>query len=210
MKNERVIITVVGVTATLAVAVGAFFVVREVVFDTQTVRAAEIADQCVEYTEKYNEMAGLYYNAMNPKPITTTTIETKITGDVSVTVTQDGTVIADNNGSPDGSVKVDVTVGSDGSVNVGVDVPPEQPPEEPAEQPVIVDGEEIYISQITTVAENGDLIYRIKWGDTLCRISRIFGYSVQELAEYNHIKNPDLIYADSTLRIPTSKSKPNG
>lgn len=50
--------------------------------------------------------------------------------------------------------------------------------------------------------ENGNRYYHIVWGDTLCKISSDVHYSVDELAEYNHIRNVHLIYAESDLRIP--------
>lgn len=54
-----------------------------------------------------------------------------------------------------------------------------------------------------SIADNGDIIYQIQKGDTLSYISFVFGRSVDEIAEYNHIKNVNLIYADSSIRIPT-------
>ncbi len=55
-----------------------------------------------------------------------------------------------------------------------------------------------------TVDENGNRYYHIVWGDTLCKISSDIHYSVDEIAEYNHIRNVNLIYAESDLRIPES------
>lgn len=52
------------------------------------------------------------------------------------------------------------------------------------------------------IAGNGDAIYIIKSGDTLTDISRLFGYSVDKLANYNEIRDVNLIYANSTLRVP--------
>lgn len=45
-------------------------------------------------------------------------------------------------------------------------------------------------------------IYDVQWGDTLSDISRMFGRSVDSIAEYNHIQNVDLIYAESSIVIP--------
>lgn len=45
-------------------------------------------------------------------------------------------------------------------------------------------------------------VYLIQWGDTLTKISSVFSVSIDEIAELNKIKNVNLIYADSTLRIP--------
>lgn len=51
---------------------------------------------------------------------------------------------------------------------------------------------------------DGNAIYLIEKGDTLSYISGKVGYSVDELAEYNHIKNVNLIYEGSSLRIPVT------
>ena len=45
-------------------------------------------------------------------------------------------------------------------------------------------------------------VYDIQWGDTLSDISRMFGRSVDSIAEYNYIQNVDLIYAGSSIVIP--------
>lgn len=45
-------------------------------------------------------------------------------------------------------------------------------------------------------------VYDIQWGDTLSDISRMFGRSVDSIAEYNRIQNVDLIYAESSIVIP--------
>lgn len=52
---------------------------------------------------------------------------------------------------------------------------------------------------------DGNLVYLVKAGDTLTQVSRLTGYSVQELAEYNHIENVNLIYANQAIRIPASQ-----
>lgn len=49
---------------------------------------------------------------------------------------------------------------------------------------------------------NGEKVYIIKWGDTLSYISAETGFSVDEIANLNEIRDVDLIYADSALRIP--------
>ena len=45
-------------------------------------------------------------------------------------------------------------------------------------------------------------VYTIQEGDTLTRLSAAFGFSVDELANFNKIRDVNLIYADSSLRIP--------
>ena len=44
--------------------------------------------------------------------------------------------------------------------------------------------------------------YKIQWGDTLSALSRKFGTTVQQLAQANNIRNPDLIYAGANLKVP--------
>lgn len=49
---------------------------------------------------------------------------------------------------------------------------------------------------------DGIRVYMIQPGDTLTKISAALGYSVDELANYNGIRDVNLIYANSALRIP--------
>lgn len=51
-------------------------------------------------------------------------------------------------------------------------------------------------------ASDGASAYVVKSGDTLCNISKQYGVSVSELAKYNKIKNPDLIYIGQIISIP--------
>lgn len=48
------------------------------------------------------------------------------------------------------------------------------------------------------------IIYKIKWGDTLWAIARRYGVSIQDLVNWNNIKNPNLIYAGNSLTIYTN------
>lgn len=75
----------------------------------------------------------------------------------------------------------------------------------PGEEPIedVIDCENPYI----LTDEDGNRYYHIVWGDTLCKISSRVHYSVDELAEYNHIRNVHLIYAESDLRIPDWESE---
>lgn len=52
-----------------------------------------------------------------------------------------------------------------------------------------------------------DVIHTVAWGETLTSISRDYGVSVDMLAEYNHIRDVDLIYADSAMLVPYSQLK---
>lgn len=45
-------------------------------------------------------------------------------------------------------------------------------------------------------------VYQIMRGDTLTGISEWTGISVDKLATYNSIQNKNLIYANSSLRVP--------
>lgn len=60
-------------------------------------------------------------------------------------------------------------------------------------------------TEFVVVDPEGNMIYVVKKGDTLSAVSRMVGYSVDELAEYNHIKNVNLIYVDESLRIPADE-----
>jgi murein DD-endopeptidase MepM/ murein hydrolase activator NlpD len=48
--------------------------------------------------------------------------------------------------------------------------------------------------------------YKIKRGDTLSAIAKKYGTTVNELVKLNNIKNPNLIYAGATLKLPGSSS----
>lgn len=60
-------------------------------------------------------------------------------------------------------------------------------------------------TEFVIVDPDGNMVYIVKKGDTLSAVSGMVGYSVDELAEYNHIKNVNLIYIDESLRIPADK-----
>lgn len=46
--------------------------------------------------------------------------------------------------------------------------------------------------------------YKVQKGDTLSAIGKEYGVSYQDIAKANNIKNPDLIYAGQTLKIPSA------
>lgn len=52
------------------------------------------------------------------------------------------------------------------------------------------------------MSDDGTWVYLIEHGDTLTKLSAAFGYSVDELADFNHVRDVNLIYAESALRIP--------
>lgn len=53
-----------------------------------------------------------------------------------------------------------------------------------------------------SVDADGNKVYHIIWGDTLSELAVEFGNSVDELAVYNHIPDPNLIYAEDNLYLP--------
>lgn len=67
-----------------------------------------------------------------------------------------------------------------------------------------VDDKKYVGEEYVVVDIDGNLVYLIQKDDTLSEISGKVAYSVDELAEYNHIKNVDLIYEGESLRIPAS------
>ena len=46
-----------------------------------------------------------------------------------------------------------------------------------------------------------NFIYRVKWGDTLSRIARKYGTTVNYLAKLNNLRNPNLIYVGQKILI---------
>lgn len=48
----------------------------------------------------------------------------------------------------------------------------------------------------------GLLLYQIKWGDTLTKISNYSGFGIQELADFNLIEDPNLIYTRRFMVFP--------
>lgn len=50
--------------------------------------------------------------------------------------------------------------------------------------------------------DDGTYVYLIERGDTLTKLSAAFGYSVDALANHNGIRDVNLIYANSSLRMP--------
>lgn len=52
--------------------------------------------------------------------------------------------------------------------------------------------------------EAGEEVYTVKSGDVLWRIGKIFNKTWQELAKYNNLKNPHLIFPGQHIRIPAN------
>lgn len=62
----------------------------------------------------------------------------------------------------------------------------------------------IYVNQILEIPGRAPIekTYMVQPGDTLWRISRMYGVTVNQIAELNHISNPNLIYPGQVFRIP--------
>ncbi|MCB0036685.1 MAG: LysM peptidoglycan-binding domain-containing protein, partial [Anaerolineales bacterium] len=60
----------------------------------------------------------------------------------------------------------------------------------------------------STTAASADTTYIIQRGDTLASIARRFGVTISQLVEANNIVNPNLIYVNQQLVIPTNGSGP--
>ncbi len=78
---------------------------------------------------------------------------------------------------------------------------------------LIFPGEVIRILTNSTVvgretSGTGSIIYTVKRGDTLSKIARFYGVSVNQILRLNNISNPNLIFPGEKLRI-TSISMPN-
>lgn len=61
----------------------------------------------------------------------------------------------------------------------------------------------IFLQVPVTQDSNNSPVYDIKPGDTLTSISHEFGFSVDQIANLNQIRDVNVIYAGSLLRIPT-------
>lgn len=61
----------------------------------------------------------------------------------------------------------------------------------------------IFLQVPVTQDSNNSPVYDIKPGDTLTSISHEFGFSVDQIANLNQIRDVNVIYAGSSLRIPT-------
>ena len=56
---------------------------------------------------------------------------------------------------------------------------------------------------------NSEDSYEVKSGDTLSAIAKKWGVSTTELAKYNNISDPDVIYVGQLIRNPKKDSKPD-
>lgn len=59
--------------------------------------------------------------------------------------------------------------------------------------------------EVTPTPSSSDYEYVVKSGDTLSGIARRYNTTYQELARYNNIANPNLIYVNQVIKIPNAK-----
>lgn len=66
-------------------------------------------------------------------------------------------------------------------------------------------GQKIYIPSLESneLHDTSHNLYIVQCGNTLTQISNLFDVSIDEIVTLNNIQNPNLIFAGSTLRIPT-------
>ncbi len=74
----------------------------------------------------------------------------------------------------------------------------------------------IYVDQKLLITTSDDpnkeneITYTVKRGDTLWKISRRYGVSIEKIASLNNIKNPNLIFPGQRLQIPVTNTTGGG
>ena len=63
----------------------------------------------------------------------------------------------------------------------------------------------VWVANTTIATDKNQRSYKVIWGDTLWLISTAWEVSYQEIARYNNIPNPDLIYVDQIIYNPLFK-----
>lgn len=64
----------------------------------------------------------------------------------------------------------------------------------------------MFLSDDELTKISNKVIYKVKSGDTLWSIGKIFNVTVNELVIYNNIENRNLIYIDEIIKIPNNKT----
>ncbi len=82
---------------------------------------------------------------------------------------------------------------------IPVPTPPE-PTEAPTEAPIIVEPAPTEVP--AQAAEPTPIVYIVRYGDSLSSIAARFGLRTVDLARYNDIVNPNLVYYGQILHIP--------
>jgi len=63
----------------------------------------------------------------------------------------------------------------------------------------------VWVANTTINTDKNQRSYKVIWGDTLWLISTVWEVPYQEIARYNNIPNPDLIYVDQIIYNPLFK-----
>ena len=63
----------------------------------------------------------------------------------------------------------------------------------------------VWVANTTINTDKDQRSYKVIWGDTLWLISTAWDVSYQEIATFNNIPNPDLIYVDQVIYNPLFK-----
>lgn len=63
----------------------------------------------------------------------------------------------------------------------------------------------VWVANTTINTDKTKESYKVIWGDTLWLISTAWEVSYQEIATFNNIENPDLIYVDQIIYNPLFK-----
>lgn len=63
----------------------------------------------------------------------------------------------------------------------------------------------VWVANTTINTDKDQRSYKVIWGDTLWLISTAWDVSYQEIAAFNNIPNPDLIYVDQIIYNPLFK-----
>ena len=63
----------------------------------------------------------------------------------------------------------------------------------------------VWVANTTINTDKNQKSYKVIWGDTLWLISTAWEVPYQEIAKFNNIPNPDLIYVDQVIYNPLFK-----
>lgn len=90
------------------------------------------------------------------------------------------------------------------SVSDGKDAPSDDKPTDKSEDGAAEATDEKAEEVVAVTQDDDRIIYHVVRGDTLCKISTEYGVSVDAIANANDIRDVNLIYADSSLVIPSN------
>ena len=207
MRNKTDVgIVIGGSILTILTICGVIFVSNQKIDAMTNNYKADIAGNMYTCTQAYKNRLAENRNVIEDILFADnggTLVNVEVNDSTNVTITHNGEQIDDTTIQSDESVNIIISVTDDGKQEIIVDDSSDDiATDEFLNQEIEINGEIIKYSELFVKQPDGTYVYTIKHGDTLCKISNIFGYSVQEIAEYNHIPNVNLIYANSALRVP--------